>query len=144
MFHLYFDGAANPNPGPSSYGFVIYKASCPDTPIKEGREYIGKQTNNIAEYRGLIAGLEAAISIGIKDIVVHGDSLLVISQVTNKWKCKKPHLATLCHTVKSVISASGIRVAFVWIPRSQNARADHLAELALRDAAIPTTTVVVA
>ena len=85
MFLLRFDGGSNPNPGKCAGAYVIYENV---NIIAEGGVYIPKGTNNIGEYTGLLSGLERCVSIGIKNIFIEGDSLLVVSQVSGKWKVK--------------------------------------------------------
>jgi ribonuclease HI len=132
MAALYFDGASRSNPGPSSYGFVILNTRCmPFAVLKEGSAYIGTATNNVAEYSGLVAGLEAAAAIGVKNLVVYGDSRLIINQLAGVFKCKQPHLQILLKRAKDVIYSGGMRIMCVWIPRAENEHADRLANKAL-------------
>ena len=82
VYILMFDGGSRGNPGISGAGFVIYKN---DTEILAGCEPLGHATNNFAEYRALELGLDCAINKGITNLIIKGDSQLVLNQVTNKW-----------------------------------------------------------
>ena len=86
MFTLYFDGASRSNPGPASYGGVIYENGVERYTYKK---YIGSTTNNVAEYKALLNGLLLAKEKSITRLAVYGDSKLVIEQVTGNWKSKK-------------------------------------------------------
>ena len=84
-YKLFFDGASKGNPGLAGAGAVIYHY---EKEIWHGHKFIGKKaTNNEAEYSGLIIGLNKAIELNIKSLLVNVDSLLVINQLTGKYKC---------------------------------------------------------
>ena len=123
-FLLRFDGGANPNPGPCAGAYVIYKDN---EVIAEGGDYIEKGTNNIGEYTGLIRGLERCYKLGITNLKVEGDSLLVISQVTGKWKINQEHLRHLCNEAKSLIQFFA-SVKLDHIRREYNSHADRLSD----------------
>ena len=96
-FVLYFDGCSKGNPGPAGIGAVIYKKG---VEYWSNFKYIGNnKTNNEAEYRALILGLEAAITYKIKHLSVCGDSLLVINQINKIYKVKHPNLYKLYELV---------------------------------------------
>src|SRR6185369_15582002 len=81
------DGGSRGNPGPAGYGSVVWSADH-STVLAESKEAIGRATNNVAEYRGLIAGLEEAARIGATDVDVLMDSKLVVEQMSGRWKVK--------------------------------------------------------
>jgi len=99
---LQFDGASEPNPGPSGSAYVIFSPVQTDENgdqfrnlIQEGFTYIPHATNNEAEYNALILGLTKALELGISEIEVEGDSNLVVQQVQGNWKVKVPKLVPL-------------------------------------------------
>ena len=89
---LQFDGGSKPNPGKCAGAYVIYEYINKEKIIAEGGIYISHGTNNVGENSGLLSGLERCLSLGIKNLVVEGDSLLVVSQVSGKWKVKNDRL----------------------------------------------------
>ncbi len=87
---LYFDGACKSNPGKAGAGMVIYKNN---VEIASDSVYIGeKETNNVSEYIGLLIGMKTAIHLGITDLIVRGDSMLVIKQMNGEYKVKSDTL----------------------------------------------------
>ena len=90
MYSLFFDGACRGNPGPASFGGVIYNEKGEE--LDTFKSYIGMATNNVAEYCGLLGGLNRCRDLNIKHLSVYGDSNLVIQQVQGKWKVKHPKL----------------------------------------------------
>ena len=102
--------------------------------LAERAESIGRATNNVAEYRGLIAGLQAAAEVGAADVEVSMDSKLVVEQMCGRWRVKHPDLIPLQRQADEL--ARGFeRVTFSWIPREQNKHADRLANEAMDGAA---------
>lgn len=128
MFTLRFDGGSNPNPGPCAGAYVIYNPN--QEVIAEGGEYIEKGTNNIGEYMGLIIGLERCVELRIKELRVEGDSMLVISQVSGKWKINHDHLRALCERAKKVAGMIE-RIEYGHIKREYNTHADQLSDQTL-------------
>ncbi|MGO4615454.1 bifunctional RNase H/acid phosphatase [Nocardia sp. 2YAB30] len=126
------DGGSRGNPGPAGYGAVVYDAEQVRV-LAERREFIGVATNNVAEYRGLIAGLEAAAELGAESVTVRMDSKLVVEQMSGRWKVKHAAMVPLADRARRLV-AGFARVSFTWIPREQNARADRLANEAMDDA----------
>ena len=123
------DGASRGNPGPASYGAIVLDASTGGTLAERG-EAIGVATNNVAEYRGLIAGLQAAQQVGAERVTVRMDSKLVIEQAKGTWKINNVTLRELHNQARAI--ASGFdEIVFEWVPRAQNTRADRLANEAL-------------
>ncbi|MFG2328319.1 bifunctional RNase H/acid phosphatase [Streptomyces sp. NPDC048604] len=126
------DGGSRGNPGPAGYGAVVLDAATGET-LAERAEYIGVATNNVAEYKGLIAGLTAAHELtgGAADvsILVRMDSKLVVEQMSGRWKIKHPDMKPLAAEAGRVLPAG--RVRYEWIPREQNKHADRLANEAM-------------
>ncbi|WP_369270697.1 bifunctional RNase H/acid phosphatase [Streptomyces sp. R11] len=123
------DGGSRGNPGPAGYGAVVIDAATGHT-LAEAAEYIGVATNNVAEYRGLLAGLRAAHELDPTATVhVRMDSKLVIEQMSGRWKIKHPDLKPLAFEAAAVLPAS--QVTYEWIPREQNKHADRLANEAM-------------
>jgi ribonuclease HI/probable phosphoglycerate mutase len=101
-----------------------------ETVLAEVNEAIGTATNNVAEYRGLIAGLTAAGHLGAAEVDARLDSKLVVEQMSGRWKVRHPDLAALHGEARRL--ASGFHdVAFTWIPRENNKHADRLANEAM-------------
>lgn len=125
---IQFDGGAVPNPGARAIGVIIIENGIV---IKEiSRKLKGIGTNNEAEYSALIEGLKQAIDLGLTDIVVQGDSQLVVNQVTGSWKVNSYNLKPLNAEAKKLLSQ--FRSAKVeWIPRAMNSRADAAVSRAL-------------
>jgi ribonuclease HI len=121
---LQFDGASDPNPGPSAGGAVLFHPGTTD-PVFERYEFIPHATNNEAEYNGLIIGLQEAADAGIKNLLIEGDSNLIINQFAGTWKIKAHNLAIL-HTKARALLQHFDFVAIKHIPREQNAHADRL------------------
>ncbi|WP_234543370.1 bifunctional RNase H/acid phosphatase [Streptomyces shenzhenensis] len=123
------DGGSRGNPGPAGYGAVVVDAATGET-LTEAAEYLGVVTNNVAEYRGLLAGLRAAHTLDPTATVhVRMDSKLVIEQMSGRWKIKHPDMKPLAAEASRVFPAD--RVTYEWIPREQNKHADRLANEAM-------------
>src|ERR1700739_1157538 len=88
------DGGSRGNPGPAGYGAVVWSADR-STVLAESKQAIGRGTNNVAEYRGLIAGLEDALKLGASEAAVFLDSKLLVEQMSGRWKVKHPDLVEL-------------------------------------------------
>ncbi|MEH3142754.1 MAG: bifunctional RNase H/acid phosphatase [Mycobacterium kyogaense] len=127
------DGGSRGNPGPAGFGAVVWSADRAEV-LAEAKEAIGRATNNVAEYRGLIAGLEAAAQVGATDVEVRMDSKLVVEQMAGRWRVKHPDLAVL-HQQAQERAAAFESVSYSWIPREQNSAADALANQAMDAAA---------
>ncbi|MFF7555421.1 bifunctional RNase H/acid phosphatase [Streptomyces olivaceus] len=123
------DGGSRGNPGPAGYGAVVLDAATGET-LVEAAEYLGVVTNNVAEYRGLLAGLRAARELD-PDATVHVrmDSKLVVEQMSGRWKIKHPDMKPLATEAARVFPPG--RVTYEWIPRAQNKHADRLANEAM-------------
>ena len=127
------DGGSRGNPGPAGYGAVVLDAATGEV-LAERAEGIGRATNNVAEYRGLIAGLTAALAVGADEVEVRMDSKLVVEQMSGRWQVKHPDLRPLANQAKALVSQLP-RVRFSWMPREQNKHADRLANEAMDAAA---------
>lgn len=127
------DGGSRGNPGPAGYGSVVWTADR-STVLAESKQAIGRATNNVAEYRGLIAGLEEAAKLGATEVAVSMDSKLVVEQMSGRWQVKHPDLAALNATARGLASRFG-RVSYTWVPREKNSYADRLANEAMDAAA---------
>jgi probable phosphoglycerate mutase len=123
------DGGSRGNPGPAGYGAVVLDAATGET-LAEAAEYLGVVTNNVAEYRGLLAGLRAAKELD-PDATVHVrmDSKLVVEQMSGRWKIKHPDMKPLAAEAARVFPPG--RVTYEWIPRADNKHADRLANEAM-------------
>ncbi|WP_122620381.1 bifunctional RNase H/acid phosphatase [Streptomyces sp. Tu 4128] len=123
------DGGSRGNPGPAGYGAVVLDPATGE-PLVEAAEYLGVVTNNVAEYRGLLAGLRAARELD-PDARVHVrmDSKLVVEQMSGRWKIKHPDMKPLAAEAARVFPPG--RVTYEWIPRAENKHADRLANEAM-------------
>ncbi|MEW1771825.1 bifunctional RNase H/acid phosphatase [Streptomyces sp. NPDC086777] len=123
------DGGSRGNPGPAGYGAVVFDAVSGET-LAEAAEYLGVVTNNVAEYRGLLAGLRAARDLDPAAAVhVRMDSKLVIEQMSGRWKIKHPDMKPLAAEASRVFPPG--QVTYEWIPRAENKHADRLANEAM-------------
>ncbi|WP_199487802.1 bifunctional RNase H/acid phosphatase [Actinomadura spongiicola] len=128
------DGGSRGNPGPAGYGAVVRDALTGEV-LAEVAEAIGHATNNVAEYRGLIAGLTAAAGVDPSARVeVRMDSKLVVEQMSGRWKIKHPDMIPLATRARELAAGLGA-VSYGWIPRNRNAHADRLANEAMDAAA---------
>lgn len=118
------DGGSRGNPGPAAFGAVV-RDGVSGVVLAELASYIGHATNNVAEYRGMIAGLEQARSIDRTAVVeVRLDSKLVVEQMTGRWKIKHPQMQQLALQARSILPAG--QVTFTWVRREMNSHADSL------------------
>jgi len=126
------DGGSRGNPGPAAYGAVLFDADSREV-IAERSETIGVATNNVAEYRGLIAGLELYREHAPEaDLEVRMDSRLVVEQMSGRWKIKHPDMKPLAMQAKRLAPPG---TTYTWIPREQNKHADRILNEALDTAA---------
>jgi probable phosphoglycerate mutase len=126
------DGGSRGNPGPAAYGSVV-KAN-DGTVLREIAEHIGTASNNVAEYRGLIAGLEAVRELDAgASVEARLDSKLVVEQMSGRWKIKHPSMRQLAMRAREVLPPEN--VTYTWVPRERNKHADRLANEALDAAA---------
>ncbi|TSB21237.1 bifunctional RNase H/acid phosphatase [Streptomyces benahoarensis] len=123
------DGGSRGNPGPAGYGAVVLDAATGE-PLAEAAEFLGTVTNNVAEYRGLVAGLRAAHALDpAARIRVRMDSKLVVEQMSGRWQIKHPDMKPLAAEAAAAHPAT--LVSYEWIPRARNKHADRLANEAM-------------
>jgi ribonuclease HI len=123
MWTLRCDGGARGNPGPAAAAYVLIDGDGAE--VEARGEYLGSVTNNVAEYRGLLAGLDAAGRLGVRSLKVFMDSELVVRQMTGEYRVKNAGLKPLYEQARTRV-ARFTSVAFVAVPREDNARADAL------------------
>jgi len=118
------DGGSRGNPGPAAYGTVVRDAVS-GAILAELAEYLGEATNNVAEYRGAIAGLAFAHQIDPEAVVeMRLDSKLIVEQMSGRWQIKSPDMRALALQARSAFPPGQVR--YTWVPREQNKRADAL------------------
>jgi ribonuclease HI len=134
---LQFDGASEPNPGPSGAAYVLFSPIETDENgdqirklVQEGFLFIPHGTNNEAEYNGLILGLTKALELGIQEIEVEGDSNLVVNQVQGLWKVKVSRLVPLQSKANKLLWKFK-KWSVKHIYREENTDADRLSKEAL-------------
>jgi len=125
---LFTDGGARGNPGPAAYGYVLESED--GTVLAAHGEAIGRATNNVAEYSGLVAGLKRAIECGVSELEVISDSELVVRQMTRVYRVKNLVLRQLWLEA-SELAASIAKVSYSTVPREENELADRLVNEAL-------------
>lgn len=125
LFRLFTDGAARGNPGPAGIGAVIFRAGEAE-PVKEVSHYIGETTNNVAEYRAMLAGLEELHLLGARRIEIFSDSQLLVRQVQGVYETRDAKLIPLLQQVRQSLRRFR-NYAIMHIDRSENRRADRLA-----------------
>jgi broad specificity phosphatase PhoE/ribonuclease HI len=127
------DGGSRGNPGPAGFGAVVRDAATGEV-LAEVAESIGLATNNVAEYRGLLAGLGAAARIDPDAVVeVRADSKLVVEQMSGRWKIKHEDMRRLAEQARDALPPDN--VTYAWVPRASNTHADRLANEAMDAAA---------
>jgi ribonuclease HI len=126
----FIDGSCEGNPGESGCGAVFKDEQ--GSVVGSAGWYLGKGTNNTAEYQGLIRCLAHAKRLGTQKLVVYSDSQLLVNQVCGHYRVKKPHLAELHDTVQRSLRECGFRFEIHYIPREKNREADGLARRAIR------------
>jgi ribonuclease HI len=130
----YIDGASRGNPGPAAYAVVV-KAPGGQTELEIGK-YFGRATNNVAEYYGLIAALDAAQSRGITRLLIRSDSELLVRQMQGRYKVKSADLKPLYERALK-LSRGFAFFAIEHVPREQNSEADALGNRALDETSRP-------
>jgi len=129
-FKMNFDGCSKGNPGLGGAGAVIYHDG---DEIWSESFFVGETTtNNNAEYAGLILGLQKAVQMNIKILLVEGDSQLVINQMTGKYKCNSPNLIALYERAKE-LEKNFDKVYYQHILRNFNKRADYLSNIPIEE-----------
>ncbi len=128
VWTLRCDGGSRGNPGPGAIGYVLCDATGRE--VEARGEFLGVCTNNVAEYRSLLAGLAAAARHGVRTLVVHMDSELVVRQMLGQYKVKSEGLKPLHAEARNAVTQVGV-VRFESVPRDDNGRADGLVNEAL-------------
>jgi probable phosphoglycerate mutase len=131
MMTAYTDGGSRGNPGPAGYGVVIADEN--NDVVAELKRALGRTTNNVAEYEGLLAALRYAVDHGIDALRIRSDSLLLVQQMKGVYRVKHPGLQPLHREATSLAARIG-RVVFEHVPRHLNAHADKLANEAMDEA----------
>lgn len=121
------DGGSRGNPGPAGYGAVVREG---DTVLAERAAFLGVASNNVAEYSGLIAGLQAAVDIDpYAHVEVRMDSKLVVEQMSGRWRIKHADMQRLARQARAIFDPR--QVTYTWVPRAENSAADKLANEAM-------------
>ena len=125
----YTDGASKGNPGPAAIGYTVEKDS---VLLEEYYDYIGETTNNVAEYKALIAALKRMKELGATDVTIYSDSELAVRQINGLYKVKNPGLKTLYIEVTKLLKKfDSYRI--VHVPRESNFLADKIANKAFKE-----------
>lgn len=127
MFKLFFDGAANPNPGTMGVGASLIDQN--DNEIDSVSLNCGTGTNNQAEYMALVEGVKLLKRNNVSSVLIVGDSRLVINQMTGVWNCNDTKLREL--KKQALLHLDGCEVEYRWVRRNQNERADELSKQGL-------------
>ena len=136
VYTLFFDGCSKGNPGRSGAGAVIYyndNINDVGDEIWAEASFVGvKETNNVAEYQGLIRGLERAVKIGVRHLTVKGDSKLIIEQMKGNYQVKSANLMLHYSKAKKLASETNFdKIEFIHVYRKENKRADELSNQGL-------------
>ncbi len=137
MVIAYTDGGSRGNPGPAGYGVQIVDDAT-GTVVAELREALGLATNNVAEYRGLLAALRWAMSNGVDQLLIRADSELLVKQMKGEYRVKNEGLQPLYREAQELSRRIGA-VTFEHVRREANKPADRLANLAMDEAAAAPT-----
>ena len=122
------DGAARGNPGPAGAGAVVFDEH--GQVLERLGKFLGRQTNNVAEYQGLLLGLRRAQELGAEELEVVADSELIIRQLSGAYQVRAPALRELHSEALSLLKAFR-KVKLVHVPRAQNAEADEMSNRAI-------------
>jgi probable phosphoglycerate mutase len=142
------DGAARGNPGPASAGAALFDVARPDardpraTPDASISDYLGVQTNNVAEYTGVVRALELARELGAREVHLLLDSKLIVEQLSGRWRVKDAKLIPLWAEARTTLNGFS-RWTATLVPRAQNTVADGLANEAIDRASAGGATSVV-
>jgi len=126
--YIFCDGGARGNPGPAGAGTIIYNEE--GKVLAEDKKYLGKATNNVAEYQGVLLGLKLAKKQGITRVHLRLDSELIVNQLTGRYKVRDLKLRQLWQEVKHELAAFDSWQA-KHIPRAENSQADFLVNQAI-------------
>ncbi len=127
------DGGSRGNPGPAAYGTVVRSGTTGEV-VAEQADYLGVATNNIAEYSGVLAGLEIVANLDSRaSVEARLDSKLIVEQMSGRWKIKHPEIRAIALRVRDAFPAAQVR--YTWVPRAQNVAADALVNESLDNVA---------
>ena len=126
----YIDGSCLGNPGDAAYAIILQDESGGE--LKAVGRYIGKATNNIAEFSGLLGCLELAEQLHINMITIYSDSQLLVKQLSGEYRIKQPHLQKIHNRIHETAEKADISYEVVHIGREQNKQADRLARQSAR------------
>ena len=126
---VYIDGGARGNPGPAGAGVVILDRA-DGQPLYEGGVFLGRATNNVAEYSGLLTGLEVSARLGASEVEIVSDSELLVRQMTGVYRVKNPGLQKLYGKAQELLKAFS-HCTFRHVRREHNVRADALVNQAI-------------
>lgn len=129
LFKIQFDGGSRGNPGIAGSGCVLYDP-CEKRVVATESAFLPHATNNVAEYTALLIGLRLAARHGVNDLMIEGDSKLVVEQVKGAWKVNHPALASLHRQIREVLERFRY-VTIRHIPRAENSAADRVANAAM-------------
>jgi Ribonuclease HI len=130
---VFADGGSRGNPGPAGAGAIIKRGTADGEIVAEVSEFIGRETNNVAEYSALILGLKKALELGFTEIEARMDSELVVKQMKGEYKVKNETLEG--YYMEAIFLAGKFkRFNIVHVPRAQNKEADKLANAAMDQA----------
>jgi ribonuclease HI len=127
----YFDGGSRGNPGPAGCGTAVFDPSDKCTPVATASAYLGRATNNAAEYEGLILGLQLALRNGARHVIIRGDSMLVVRQIRGEWRAHNDHLRDLLEIVREKLLPRFDSWEVGHVYRDKNSEADALANEAM-------------
>ncbi|TVU55825.1 bifunctional RNase H/acid phosphatase [Corynebacterium aurimucosum] len=131
---IFADGGSRGNPGIAGSGTAVYNEDRSQL-LKEIAYVVGqKSTNNVAEYHGLLRGLEAAVELGADEVEFYMDSKLVVEQMNGRWKIKHPDMQKLAIEARRLLNQIP-RFSLEWVPRAKNSVADELSNVAMDAAA---------
>ena len=131
IVYLHWDGGSAPtNPGPSGGAYVIHRGQ---RLVAEGGVYLPWATNNVAEYNGLITGLEKARELGIRKLTIQGDSMLMVNQITGLWRVRNEALKVLYDRVMALLA--GVEYTIMHVKREYNKHADRAADYTIQNGA---------
>lgn len=127
--HAFTDGASRGNPGESGIGVILRDEK--GNTLTTHKSYIGQTTNNVAEYRAMLACLKMAEKFQCQRLVVHSDSELMVRQLQGKYKVKDPELKTHFGQVQQLLRNASFEFEIIHVAREQNMDADELANIAI-------------
>lgn len=126
----YIDGSCSGNPGDAGYAVILRGES--GLELEAVGRFIGRATNNVAEFTGLLACLQLAARHQMTDVTIHSDSQLLVNQVLGIYKIRQPHLQRIHDRILEAAHSASIHFTLVHIPREENKEADRLARRAVR------------